>query len=386
MIGTGPFVLSEYVPSASFTFKRNPDFYDKDWALVEQINQPIVSEYASVLSQFKAGNIYSFGNYSAAPKVTPEDVLPTKREAPQISIFEGGLRSVGQPRFLAFGWLPAGKSPFQDERVRQAVSLAIDRDIYMDTFGNVSAFRAEGLPVQSVWNTALPAGNVGWWLDPQGKDFDPNAKYYKFDQAEAKKLLTAAGYPNGIQDLPSRYVASAEFPSGKHAEVYDAMIAEIGIASKVTTLDYAKEYIPQYRNGQGQHEGWLYRSTAGGFTGGEAAAIIATEYWSKAGVTFYGYSSNGLNDKSGDPQVESMIEKARLENDTEKRRALVFDLQRYLAKAQYAVPPPGQATSFEVAWPAVGNFGAFQGVGNFYIARPDYRLWVDETKPPFTKA
>ena len=47
MIGTGPFVLSDYRPSTSFTLKRNPDFWDKDYALVDQIDVPIIPEYAS---------------------------------------------------------------------------------------------------------------------------------------------------------------------------------------------------------------------------------------------------------------------------------------------------------------------------------------------------
>ncbi len=75
-----------------------------------------------------------------------------------------------------------------------------------------------------------------------------------------------------------------------------------------------------------------------------------------------------------------MIEKARVELDSEKRRALVFDIQRYLAKPMYSLQPPGPGTGFTVAWPAVGNFRVFQG------ARLNYGLWVDDTKPPFKKA
>ena len=63
-----------------------------------------------------------------------------------------------------------------------------------------------------------------------------------------------------------------------------------------------------------------------------------------------------------------------------KRRAMVFDLQRYLAKAMYAVPIPGLATGLTMAWPALGNFRVWQG------ARHDYRLWVDDTKAPIGKA
>jgi ABC-type transport system substrate-binding protein len=100
---------------------------------------------------------------------------------------------------MVFGWLPADKSPFLDERVHQAVSMAVDRDLFLDTFFNVSRFAAEGLTVETRWNTALTATFEGFWLNPKEKDFGPNARYLQHDPAEAKKLLTAAGFPNGFR-------------------------------------------------------------------------------------------------------------------------------------------------------------------------------------------
>ena len=75
-----------------------------------------------------------------------------------------------------------------------------------------------------------------------------------------------------------------------------------------------------------------------------------------------------------------MIERARVEQDTEKRRQLVFDIQRYLAKSMYSIPFPGLASGFTVAWPCLGNFRVNQG------ARIDQYLWVDDTKPPLKSA
>ncbi len=77
-----------------------------------------------------------------------------------------------------------------------------------------------------------------------------------------------------------------------------------------------------------------------------------------------------------------MFQKGRFEQDPQKRRQLVIDIQKYLAKPWYAMSLPGMAKVFTVAWPALGNFRVWQG----RVARSNYQLWVDDTKPPFKGA
>jgi peptide/nickel transport system substrate-binding protein len=188
--------------------KRHDGFWDKDWALVDQIDLPIISEYAAALAQLKAGNIYSMGTHSNSGLAAQEDILPLKRDEPRISIYQSEFAYPGVNTFN-FGWLPEGKSPFLDERVRQAVSMSWNRDLFLDTMLNITTFEAEGVPVESRWNTALTANLKGWWLDPKAKDFGPNARYLQHDIAEAKKLLAAAGYPNGFETISS-YIPGPE--------------------------------------------------------------------------------------------------------------------------------------------------------------------------------
>jgi peptide/nickel transport system substrate-binding protein len=265
-----------------------------------------------------------------------------------------------------------------DERVRQAVSLAWDRDLYLDVFHNVAAFQKEGLPVEGVWNTALPVTNFGWWLDPQSSNFGPNAKYYKHDLTEAKKLMAAAGYPNGFETIANHIPGPELGPVPKQAEVFSGFMSEIGIKSKVNHVDYLKDYVPNYRDGKGQYAGWSIASTAGAPpSGGHPIGPLAGAFWSKGGNAYRGFSVTGRNDQTGDPQVDSLIEKARIERDVNRAKALVNDVQRYLAKATYMLQTPGSATAFQMAWPCIGNFRVWQN------GRPHERLWIDDTKPPF---
>ena len=374
MIGTGPWYLDKFQSDVSITLKRNPEYWDKDAALMETVEQPVIPEYATALAQLKAGNIYWFGTQ---PPLRGEDILPVKREQPLLSIYQDAFANRGSTQ--SFGWLPEGESPFLDERVRQAVSMAIDRDLFIDATFNVSQFKAEGLPMETRWSTALSPTFEGWWLDPKGKDFGPNAKYYQHNVAEAKKLMAAAGHADGFH-ITSHAPGKEYPPSQQSADIINGMVQDIGISVSVNQLDYLKEYIPNFRDGHGQYEGWAFISTAGGDPdGGDGVGEIASEYWSKAGSAFRGFSVSGKNDQSGDPQVDAMIEKARIEQDIDKRKAIAADLQRYLAKTVYALQSPGGATGFTLAWPCIGNFNVWQGAGR----GRNYRWWVDETKPPF---
>jgi ABC-type transport system substrate-binding protein len=256
--------------------------------------------------------------------------------------------------------------------------MSWDRDAYIDTVYNVSKFKSQGLPVDTRWNSALTQTvNYDGWLDPRDKNFGPNGKYFNHDVAEAKKLLAAAGYPNGfeyVSTFPSGNSYGRDFPS--QLQILEGFSQEAGLRAKETPIDYVSEFIPKFRNGKGQHDGVAYKIGPG--YAYDATSRMVYEYYSKGGVNFYGFDAAGKGDGSGDPQADSLIEKARGELDTDKRRALVQDLQRYLAGKMYVVSWPGGANGFELAWPVIGNYRVYYDTNQ---AQATY-WWVDETKPP----
>jgi ABC-type transport system substrate-binding protein len=263
-----------------------------------------------------------------------------------------------------------------------------DRDAYISAFKNADKFQADGLPVTTSWNTALASGAGKWWLDPRGKDFGPNAKYFQRDIAEAKKLLAAAGYANSV-DVTSSYIGGPQLGADfqRQVGVTDEFAKEAGFRVKVHTIDYTSEYLTTYRDSNGKYDGWLYR--AGGSPANDATAYFSTLFHSNyGGPGFLGFDVTGKGDGSGDPQLEAMLNKARIEADTEKRRALIWDMQRYLAKAMYGIPhEPGDATFFSLAWAALQNFQVYQGDrrGGGQSAAA-HAWWIDQTQPPFKKA
>jgi ABC-type transport system substrate-binding protein len=379
MIGTGPYFLSEYQPAIGYTLKRHPDYWDQNANLVDQINYPIVSENAAVLAQLKAGNIHF-----VQQTLKSEDVFPIKKDEPRLNIYAIDLQTAST--VMTFGQLPEGRNPFSDERVRQAFSMSWDRKAWVDAMYNVSQMEAGGIAMDERWNSALPADfGSDWWLDPQGKDFGPNAKYYQHNLEEAKKLLAAAGQPGGFSFKSNRITSNLVADLARYAEALEGMVLDSGFKPTVVAEDYNTVYIPRIRDGNGQYEGIGWH-TVTGTTPWRLAPVsaLAAEYWSKAGQTFKGFSAGGKNDKSGDPAVDSMIEKARLERDTKRRQTLVHDIQRSLAKSLYGLINPGTATTFALAWPALRNYQLYRHVGG--TGWTHYGVWLDETKPPFTNA
>jgi peptide/nickel transport system substrate-binding protein len=256
--------------------------------------------------------------------------------------------------------------------------MSIDRDLWLDAAYNVTSFANQGLPVETRWNSSVWADRDGW-LDPKAKSFGDNGKYYQHNVVEAKKLLAAAGYPSGL-DISSNISANGYGGDYiKWTETLEGMLGEAGIKTRRNVVDHASEFIPKYRDVSGKFEGVAMRAGIGSLI--DAVMRIRGEYHSKAGVAFLGFAANGSSDGSGDPAIDSLVDKAVVEMDKAKRTSIAHEMQRHLGKTQYDVKFPGGSTGFALAWPALQNFSVFRGVP-FYIRPQSYYYWLDETKPP----
>lgn len=349
MLGSGPWAIESYQPSVGIHYKRNPEWHFRNRPFLDRIERPIISEAAARLAQFRAHRIHAF---------TPsqDQVIQTKKDLPEVNLYALGLPTVGYNQFV-FGLRP--NSPFRDERVRQAIAMAIDRDTIIEALGNVDKFREEGLDVETRWHTHLGLTPEKFYLDPKGSAFGPNAKYFKYDVAEAKRLASAAGH-SSVKTVFSRN------PGTLNTQL-------------TTALNMLRENL-----------GWEIADNVIQAQGGPTINLLDqkgdfdgmtwTAYTMKADPTLYlyhKYHTNGSsirvperNDLTLDKMFDDLVKLA----DERRRIEAWHDIQRYLAGKMWLVTVAGGSDQFALAWPELKNFGVFK-LSAFDVAGTEQIAW-----------
>jgi ABC-type transport system substrate-binding protein len=365
MRGSGAWRLKSYLKGSNYTYERNPDWYDADKVKLDGMSYPVLTDTSAQAAQFRTGAIWTY-------PVLQDDVVGLKKDFPQLTMMPQENFSAGGA-WIRFGYNPG--SPFRDERVRKAASMSLDRDLFIATFGNVDRFNKEGLDVPTRWNSSIYAGE-SYWLDPKvEKNYGADAKWYKYDAAEAKKLISAAGV-NGAVDMKWHYpVGFFAPPFDKKMEVLAAMWQDSG-NFKVTSdpiTNYAANFQNQYTNGGDKWDGVASAATAAR----PEVDVLINEYFKSAQIR----SGHFMDDGKPDTVLDDLFAKQRAETDTKKRDSIVQDIQKRVASKMYFMQEPGQALGFNIAQPWLQNFGLWRSKEG---GSPDQEnfiyYWYDESK------
>jgi oligopeptide transport system substrate-binding protein len=168
MVSNGPFMLAEWVPNDHVTLVKNPNFFDAANVKLDKVNWYPSENQATSLKRYQAGEIDILLNF-------PNDQLPALRKSvpKEVKIWPGLL--------LGYVLLNNGKPPFDDPRVRLALSMALDREGIVQKIVTPGSPPAYAMTPPAVSNYQAPSP------DYAGK---PAAARI----AEARKLLAAAGY------------------------------------------------------------------------------------------------------------------------------------------------------------------------------------------------
>jgi peptide/nickel transport system substrate-binding protein len=350
MRGTGPWIMDNYRPSIGFEYKKNPHFYIQiqNRPFFDGWSRPIVSEYAQQLAQFKAGNLWM-------DVVRQEDIIQTKRDHPEITVLQGEWGATAPGVF--FGWL----SPFKDERLRRAVSMLIDREAFATAYSDADRFAAEGIDLQLVYDNFLGKGWGNYWLDPFSREMGDSGKYFKRDVAEAKRLISAAGFPNGLN---TTFYGPTGTPYGvnyqRNNETIAAMMGDGGINVNFRTVDYSSDYVPNYNYNQAFDGISVFVNT----TYGGVANNLRTNFHSESSQDRSPYAPAKIGQPPGGPRdtvLDGKIEALLRESNLDRAVSQTHDIMKHLASVMYTVPFSYKARGLGAAWPWVGNWGAYRG-------------------------
>lgn len=363
--GSGAWRLKEYARSAYYEYTKNPDWYDADKLNLEGKKYAILPDVAANMAQFRSGNLWTY-------TVPQDEVLATKRAQPELVMQALSDFSAGGA-WIRFGWQQG--SPFIDERVRQAVSMSLDRDLVIRTFGNVDKYEKEGIEVPMRWHSAIYAGE-SYWIDPKDeKVYGESAKYFKFNPAEARKLIGAAGHTAPIQTKyhwPSNTYAP---PFDKVREVQHGMWQDSGNfkLEQLIYPNYNTDYQPRFVNTPGQWEGIASTQTAAR----PEVDVLLFEYF-KSNSRRAGHV---MPDGKPDTVLDDLVTKQRAELDDKKRGALIEDIQRRVSSKMYMMMEPGQALGFTLNWPWLANFGLYRSKeGGSQDQEGQVYWWYDASK------
>ena len=233
LIGTGPYILKEHTRKVRVVLQRNPDYYDKSRPYVDQHVILSAPDYATRLAAFRTGQ--SDMHYVSAPS----DAEVVRKTNPDALVQE--YKNVLAPFGLA---LAQDKPPFNDLRVRRAISMAIDRQKQVDTVFEGHGMLGWGVPYVYYQDTPPTADQLGpWW---------------RYRPAEAKKLLTEAGHPNGFPTTLFYYEYWPQMTSQVQLVQQD-LKKNLNIDVKITKLDYTT-YYGRYVEGQWDGMAWGFQS------------------------------------------------------------------------------------------------------------------------------
>ena len=219
-VGTGPFVLTEWARGDSITFKKFEDYWG-DKAAYDTLVFRWATEGAARLLELQSGTVDQITNLS------PDDIDTVKGDANLTFL------PVANPNILYLA-MTNTFTPFDNQKVRQAIAMGIDRQRVVDNF------YPEGSEVASHFTPcSIPNGCAG-------------DSWYDFDPAAAKQLLADAGYPDGFEtsifyrDVYRGYLPE---PALVAVEFQTQLRDNLGIEAEVVVME-SGEFIDESTNGR----------------------------------------------------------------------------------------------------------------------------------------
>ena len=288
LVGTGPFQVVEHEEGHRWLLKKFDDYWQEGLPLLDEVEWRIIPDDSSRVAALRTGEIdITFFENPGMFDVLADDDNITLVNQETVSYY---------PIYLN-----AGKPDLSDVRVRQAISLGIDREalVQLAAFGHAST------------SGPIPGG-FSQWATPSS-----DLPFYQRDVDRARQLLEDAGYAEGL--TLTAWVSDSYPVDVTLGEILQQQLAEIGV-----TLELVNKEPTIWWNemSQGLHDvgfGWL----AGYADPQVILDIIATT------PDLFGVDTT---------EFVSIRERAYAESDPVLRQEIIRELEEHLATEAYLLP------------------------------------------------
>jgi peptide/nickel transport system substrate-binding protein len=298
VMGTGPYRILSWQPEQRIMMARNDAWWDKDARAIGNVKQVV---YTPIKAEATRVAALLAGDVDLLTDVPVQDLERLSRDK-RLKVVNGPeVRTIflapdmGSPELKHSN--VKGKNPFADKRVREALSLAIDRSAIQR-----SIMRGQSLPAG-----LIVAPGVNGWTQQLDTPVKP-------DLARAKALLKEAGYPEGFEvrlNCPNNRYVNDE----KICQAVVAMWARLGVKAQLASENMAT-FIQKVQN----FDSSIYLL-------GWGVANYDAQYslQSLVRTRTSGADGNFNFSRVSDPELDRLIDAMKSEVDMPKRNAMLRD-------------------------------------------------------------
>jgi ABC-type transport system substrate-binding protein len=344
-VGTGPWIRESWTPKQGSKFRRNPDYWEmgvdgKPLPYLDRLETYVEANPAANKAAYRAGNTPL---YTPVDTADGDDLLKTNPDTVWLDLPQSRGGNVNGFQFNM------NNAKFKDKRVRNAISMGIDRVGYDDLFYDSlnKGYSSTSMP----WTFIADQFPT---LQSQGPNFQRNI-------AEAKKMLAAAGAENLEFEVIEYYLASGRdifSPAQDQLREIGVKIRNRHVDNPTAVTITAEKKFEDAINmvwGPPNHsiDGWIYP-------------------WY---ITGGGLNYNDVKN----PELDNLLKAQRKEADAAKRKEILRQIDKLLNDQNYEIWwPQGW---YRQGWQStVKNFRiqGFMGTSTCYACEQMARVWLGD--------
>jgi peptide/nickel transport system substrate-binding protein len=320
LVGCGPFMLERYEPGVKAVFARNPTYYEPGLPHLDKVEWLFLRDRSTQLSLFRAGQVDIPFYDGRIPRL---DVGSFRKSHPGYPVVYWDRLAV---RTLA---MRTDKPPFNDVRVRRALSLAVDRKKWVSQHLEGQGYEDPGPVPSPMREWKLPTRALG-----------EGARYLEHDPALARKLLAEAGFPGGLK-LKCTNCPGYGPEYVEDLELLAFNLKQIGVELQILNEEYG-QYIRSSFLGNFDEVSW-----------GPSSLFTEVDGYL---YNFFRGGQPGNRSHVADTQLDVLLEAQRRYTSRSSRKKVIDDIQRHAAAQVYYVytPCPKNVSSWT---PRVKNYG-----------------------------